>query len=190
MAQTVNLENAVNELLKSYQPVFINAAQKATEMTMKEFVDKAYFELDKYYNSYEPNSYKRTHSLLNCIVPFSKVNVRANRVNCTLRIDYDSSKLHYDQKRGEGKPSRFYRGEKVENKITPKDFSPINEFVLNNFLEGRHTTTSGSSKVNTPMEFIQTKAIGHYMDNYVMRDLEEIFAQNFMFSLIDQLKLY
>lgn len=193
MAQKLDkeIDKAIGKMMKEYNKAAINAAQFATKQVMKDFINEAFNGLERYYSDYKPKSYNRTYTLAECIVPFSEISSGNDSINCVMRINYDSTRLadYYDYDYGDGKPSRFYRGQNVPGKIIPDEYNPINEFIMNNFLEGIHPTTDGSSSINAEYIKIQKTGIEHLIDKYV-RHMESDFADYFTISLLGQLKNY
>ena len=132
VANNKTLDQAVDELIKDYRSAAKKAAEYATKKIKEDIYIKSLEVLQKYYDSYtqisgEPKSYVRTNRLKDSFIPFSNVTVHNNNIQCSVGVMYDYTRL-----------DGYYYGSK---KYQPAE----SEWIINNYLEGIHPTTNGSS---------------------------------------------
>lgn len=186
MAQSKTLDQAIDEVVKEYKAAAKIAAEYATKKIKEDIYERSLQVLQKYYDNYvknigRPRSYDRTYTLKNSFVPFSQVVTHGDEIQCSMGIIYDYTRL-----------DGYYYGSK---KYQPTD----SEWILNNYLDGIHPTTNGSS---IPKDFIGPLLYGQerakyipvkdqysptfLMDGYLDR-CKRRFSNYMMVSFMDQL---
>ena len=163
------LERAVDELFKNYKEAIRTAAQEATDKAKNDIHVHAVSCLVKYYDDYEPTSYNRTYSLLNCFVPYSNTITEKNGMfECVAGIEYDASLL-----------VGVYSGSEI---YTPTD----TQWVIDNYLMGIHPRTDGSRIVgggNYEYEKYQGSFVPADEAQTFLNSYRNTFSANFRHSL-------
>ena len=123
------LNDAIEEIVKGYKKAAVIAAAKATEKTAEVIYNKALSCLTEYYNSYNPTSYDRTHTLQWSFVKDQSISTKGDNIICSMGVTYDPSRLDgfYWKKRGPNYQS--YQ-------------EPDSTWVIDNYLRGIHPATS------------------------------------------------
>ena len=121
---------AIEKVVKDYPTIIENAVEYASNIAVEDIYKKAIGCLNEYYDNYDPYSYNRTDNLWHAILPYIQINKTAKKIKCEVGVEYDGSVL------------TMYNGSK---KYSPTD----GYWVLNNYLDGIHPGTNGSS---TPRE--------------------------------------
>ena len=164
MAQTKDLNAAMKELKKNYKQVLKEAVQYATEEARKDVHTKALLCLDEYYANYDPSSYNRSDSLRNAFVPYMDIKSTSTHIISTVGVEYNTSLLV-----AYVVGSKNYGNREIDD---GKEIIPIEEWIMNNYLDGIHPTTDGSSipgqAVYTAIydDKSPTKKMDEYLTNY------------------------
>lgn len=176
MAKAKTLDQAIDELLNNWSDAMETAAEYATKKAEEDFYNHSMKFLRDYYDQYDPTSYERSHSLQHAFVKFSNVKRHGKTIQCEAGVEYDAWLLE------------DYVG--ANNKYAydaSKKYGQVDgDFVVNNYLEGLHTYTDGSSKPGTPMYYRR-----YYSPTSKMRDEMEkygpTFQKNLLVSFADQI---
>ena len=161
MAKTNDFSAAIKELRKNYKEVLKEAVQYATEEAKKDVYHRALTCLEEYYSNYSPTSYNpRSDSLRHSFVPYMTVKSNNTHIISTVGIEYNADVLE------------AYAGSsyKASKKYGVADAS----WVIDNYLDGIHPTTDGSSIPGEAvyMEVIDlispTQKMDEYLDKYVI----------------------
>lgn len=175
MAKAFNekaIERAVEEIFKDYKTAVKKAVTEATEKAKNDIHIQALSCLVSYYNDYNPSSYNRTYSLMECFVPYANPVVEKNgEYECVAGIEYDASRL-----------IGTYSGSEI---YTPTDA----QWVIDNYLQGIHPRTDGSREVGGGNyenmkywgDFVPAEEMQRFLDSY-----RRIFDKNFRHSLSKQ----
>ena len=137
MAKTNDLNTAIKELKKNYKKVLEEAVQYATEEAQKDVHTKALICLEEYYANYDPSSYHRSDSLRDAFLPYMNIKSNNTHIVSTVGIEYNTSLLT-----SYVVGSKDYGQREIDN---GKDIIPLEEWIMNNYLDGIHPTTDGSS---------------------------------------------
>lgn len=171
MAKAKTLDQAIYELLNRYSDAMEVAAEYATKKAEEDFYNHSMKFLQQYYEQYEPtkHGYKRTESLQHAFVKFSNVKRRGKSIECEAGVEYDAWLLEN------------YVGENNNYAYdASKKYGQVDgDFVINNYLEGLHTYTSGSSEPGTPMYYHR-----YYSPTNKMREEMEKYGPTFQKNLL------
>ena len=174
-----NLDAAIKELKKNYKKVLKEAVQYATEEAQKDVYTKALICLEEYYANYDPSSYDRTNSLRRAFVPYSNIKGNNTHVVSTVGVEYNTSLLTTYVV-----GSNDYGNRDVDrNKV----IIPIEEWIMDNYLDGIHPTTNGSSVVG---QAVYTKIIDNISPTQKMDDYLEKYANTFRNNVYSYLAAY
>ena len=155
MAKTNDLNAAIEELRKNYKQVLKEAVQYATKEAKKDVYNKALTCLEEYYMNYLPTSYDRSDSLRHAFLPYRSVKNTGNYLVSIVGVEYSASTL-------ESYASDSYNASK---KYGRADAS----WVIDNYLEGIHPTTDGSSAVGAEyMPIYDNVSPTDKMEDYLM----------------------
>ena len=156
MAKTNGLDAAIEELRKNYKQVLKEAVQYATKEAKKDVYNKALTCLEEYYMNYLPTSYDpRSDSLRHAFLPYRSVKNTGNYLVSIVGVEYSASMLE------------AYAGDSynASKKYGRADAS----WVIDNYLEGIHPTTDGSSLVGAEyLPIYDTVSPTDKMENYLM----------------------
>ena len=134
MAKRNGLDAAIEELRKNYKQVLKEAVQYATKEAKKDVHNKALTCLETYYMNYNPTSYDpRSESLQRSFVPYGRVKGNNNYLMSIVGVEYDSLRL-------ESYAGDSYNASKKYGRVDAS-------WVIDNYLEGIHPRTDGSSTV-------------------------------------------
>lgn len=164
MAKSKDLNAAMQELKKNYKQVLKEAVQYATEKAKEDVYNKALSCLEEYYDSYEPTSYVRSYNLENAFLPYMNIKSNNSQIVSIVGVKYDTSLLTTYVV-----GSKNYGNRDVDN---GKEIIPIEEWIMNNYLDGVHPTTDGSSIPGQAVyiEIIDklspTKKMDSFLDKY------------------------
>lgn len=132
MAKTNNLNAAMEELRNNYRQVLKEAVQYATKEAKKDVHNKALTCLEEYYRNYLPTSYDpRSDSLRHAFLPYRSVRSTGNYLVSTVGIEYSASTL-------DSYAGTSYNASKKYGRVDAS-------WVIDNYLDGIHPTTDGSS---------------------------------------------
>lgn len=161
------LAQSINELKKNYKNVLQEAVQYATEEAQKDVHAKALSCLAEYYANYDPSSYHRRDSnndLRVAFLPYKNIKSNNTHIISTVGIEYNTSLLT-----AYVVGSKDYGNRDVDD---GKEIIPIEEWIMNNYLDGIHPTTDGSSipgqAVYTAIYDVEspTEKMDKYLENY------------------------
>jgi hypothetical protein len=172
MAKNKTIDAAINDLLKDYEKVLKKATKYATYKAKQDIYNYAYNCLEAYYDSYIPNIYERTYSLINAFVPFSTMNQKEDKITIKAGVEYDPFRLE-----------PYYAG------TGSSHYDPDPWWILNNYLDGIHPATNGKSD-EALCEYYEilrlpspTEKMEKYLDSYA-----ETFNKNLLISFAKQMK--
>lgn len=155
MAKTNGLDAAIEELRKNYRQVLKEAVQYATKEAKKDVYHKALTCLEEYYMNYLPESYDRSDSLRHAFLPYRSIKNTGNYLISIVGVEYSASAL-------ESYAGASYSASK---KYGRADAS----WVIDNYLEGIHPTTDGSSFVGAEyMPIYDAISPTDKMENYLI----------------------
>lgn len=179
MAKSKDLNAAMKELKKNYRRVLKEAVQYATEEAKKDVYNKALSCLEEYYDSYEPNSYNRTYHLEDAFVPYDDIKATNTHITSIVGIVYDTSLLTTYVV-----GSKNYGSRDVDE---GKEILPIEEWIMNNYLDGIHPYTDGSRVPGEAVyyEIIDSPSPTKKMDNFL-----EKYANTFSNNVHSYLAAY
>ena len=160
MAKTNDLNTAIKELKKNYKQVLEEAVQYATEEAQKDVHTRALTCLDAYYANYNPTSYDpRSKSLSKSFVPYMNIKSNNTHIISTVGVEYNSDILEAYA------ASSYYDASKKYGNVD-------GAWVIDNYLDGIHPTTDGSS---IPGQAVYTEIYDNdqspteKMDNYLTK---------------------
>ena len=179
MAKGNDLKAAIKELKKNYKQVLGEAVKYATEEAQKDVHTRALTCLEEYYANYDPSSYDRrdkASDLRNAFLPYKKIESNATHSISTVGIVYNTSLLS-----GYVVGSRDYGKRDIDKKRIENGqvILPIEEWIMNNYLDGIHPTTDGSGIIGEAIytEIIDKESPTQKMDNY-LENYADKFADN------------
>ena len=188
MAKTKTIDQAIDELLKDYENIIVDAAKYATgvvcEEAWKYSVDTI---LSEYYENYEPTSYDRTDYLWHAILPYAEHprTVGGNIVS-TVGVEYDSSVLDNIYTSGSTKYGAVYDDDGHISQYG----HPDGEWVLNNYLMGIHPRTNGARNP-AQVEYLPVMddvSPWKKMEDYLVHMVPERFQSNLYLYFLKNLK--
>lgn len=165
MAKSKDFDVAMEKLKKNYKKVLTEAVKYATEEAKKDIYEKALSCLEEYYESYDPSSYNRTYHLEDAFVPYEQIQTTNNQIISRVGVVYDTSLLT-----GYAVGSKNYGSREVDE---GKNILPIEEWIMNNYLDGIHPATNGSQIPGKAVYYefkdpiSPTQKMSEYFDKYV-----------------------
>jgi hypothetical protein len=148
MAKAHTIDDVIDNVINNYQSLLKDAVAHVAEQAKKDIKDKAVNVLYKYYyGGYEPKSYDRIYALQYSIVPFSKISTKSQKIECVVGVEYSPSALEEYLDTLSGSPY------KASKKYSRADA----EWVIENFWEGKHPYTDGSSEPGTKVDYHYSK---------------------------------
>ena len=165
MAQTKDLHAAMLELKKNYKKVLEEAVQYATEEAQKDVHTKALLCLDDYYANYDPSSYYRSDSLRHAFLPYMNIQHNNSFIVSTVGIEYNADMLA-------AYAGTSYNASKKYGRVDTS-------WVIDNYLDGIHPTTDGSSIAGQAVytAIVDAKSPTEKMDEYLTNYADE-FSNN------------
>lgn len=127
-----DIKTAMSELKKNYNRALTEAVAFATEEAGKDIKEKAQSCLREYCENYTPSSYDRTGSLGYAFVPYNNIKKNQTHIVSTIGIKYDANLLEAYA------GSAYNASKKYDGRVDAS-------WVIDNYLEGIHPTTNGSS---------------------------------------------
>ena len=127
MVMASSLRAAMEQLAKNYKKVLQGAVQHASAEAQNDIYEKALSCLEEYYGSYSPRRYGRSGSLGNAFLPFMKMSGGGDFIVVNVGVEYDAGAL-----------TGVYSASKKYGTADPG-------WVLDNYLDGIHPTTDGST---------------------------------------------
>ena len=175
MAKTNDLKAAMKELKKNYKQVLREAVQYATEEAQKDVHTKALTCLEEYYANYDPSSYDpRSNSLRYAFVPYMNIKSNNTHIISTVGIEYNADILEAFA------ASSYYDASRKYGNVD-------GDWVIDNYLDGIHPTTDGSSIPGQAiyMEIRDAESPTKKMDKYL-----ENYSNTFMNNVYSYLSAY
>lgn len=151
--------------------------QYATEEAKKDVYNKALTCLEEYYESYDPTSYNRSYSLENAFLPYTHIQSNNTQIISTVGVMYDTSLLT-----GYIVGSNDYGSRDIDK---GKDILPIEEWIMNNYLDGVHPYTNGypTKPGTTHMEYYEimdpvspTQKMDDYLEKYAKTFRDNVYS--------------
>ncbi len=143
MAKAHTIDDVVNSVIANYETLLKDAVTHVAKQAEKDIKKKAVNVLyEYYYGGYEPTSYDRIYALQYSIVPFSKISMSGQKLKCNVGVEYSPSALeqHLDLL-----GSAPYQA-------SAKYGIADAEWVVQNFWEGKHPYTNGSTDSDSAMK--------------------------------------
>jgi hypothetical protein len=136
MAKAHTIDDVIKNVIDNYQTLLKDAVVHVSEQAKKDIKDKTVNVLYKYYyGKYEPKSYDRIYALQYSIVPFSKISTKGQKIECIVGVEYSPSALEDYLDTLSGSP---YKASKKYGRADA-------DWVVQNFWEGKHPYTDGST---------------------------------------------
>jgi hypothetical protein len=144
MAKAHTIDDVINSVINNYQTLLVNAVVHVAEQAKKDIKDKAVNVLYKYYyGDYEPTSYDRIYALQHAIVPFSQISTQGQKIECVVGVEYSPAALEAYLDTLSGSPYD------ASQKYGRADA----DWVIQNFWEGKHPYTDGSSNPGAKIDY-------------------------------------
>ena len=144
MAKAHTIDDVVQSVIDNYQTLLKDAVVHVAEKAKKDIKDKAVNVLyEYYYGGYEPTSYDRIYALRYAIVPFSNISIVGKKMQCVVGVEYSPSALedHLD-----------FLGS-APYQASKKYGIADTDWVVQNFWEGKHPYTDGSSEPGAKVDY-------------------------------------
>ena len=182
MAKTKNLAAAMKDLEKNYKKVLKDAMQYATDKAVTDVRDHALTCLEEYY-AYDPTSYDRTYSLKNAFVPYKKpLTMNQTHITSTVGIMYNYSLLTTYEV-----GSNNYGSRDIDD---GKKIIPINEWIMNNYLDGIHPGTNGYPTKMGTKEVVYYEVVDPVSPTEKMNNFLEQYVYTFRDNVYSYLAAY
>lgn len=144
MAKAHTIDDVINSIVTNYETLLKDAVKHVAEQAKRDVKDKAINVLYKYYyGKYEPTSYDRIYALEHSIVPFSKISTKGQKIECNVGVEYSPAALEDYLDTLSGYP---YEGSKKYGRADA-------DWVVQNFWEGKHPYTDGSSQPGAEIDY-------------------------------------
>ena len=179
MARKKSLDAAIDEVLKDYKTAMTAAVEYASNRAVEDIWKYSISCLEEYYDNYDPESYKRTDNLWHAFVPYLDIKNNKKNVTSTVGVEYDASLL-----------TTYVVGSKdygTRDFDSDKNIVPINEWILDNYLNGIHPATDGVRKPGeaTYLPIIDPVSPTQKMYEYINRYVKT-FDSNLLAHLASQ----
>lgn len=173
-----NLDDVFAAIIKDCQTIAVGAVKNAAKKTQDKIIEVADSYLIKYYNSYRPKKYKRTHSLKRAIVSVFEDKSSADKICFEVGVKYDASPLidlyksnswyHQSGTHWISRNSGNFDFDSKNNGI------PQPDWILDNYLKGEHGGyySDGFSSSEQMEKFFNT-TLDSFISTYVK---DELFA--------------
>ena len=178
MAKAKTLDAVIADIVDNYENLLSNAVKNVAEQAKKEIYDKSIDILyEYYYGAYEPKSYDRIFALQHAFVPFSKVSKKGTELECVVGVEYDPLVLE-----------EYVNSTNASAYDASKKYGRVDaDWVIDNFLQGRHPYTDGSSQPGTPVKYRQSTANqGIEMRKYLNYYAYTIFPRAVIVEMINR----
>ena len=168
MAKGNDLNTAIKELKKNYKQVLKEAVQYATEEAQKDVYTRALTCLEEYYASYDPSSYDRSDSLRHAFLPYMNVESNNDYIISTVGIEYNAGVL-------EAYAGSSYDASRKYGRVDAS-------WVIDNYLDGIHPTTDGSSIAGEAVyleivdQISPTQKMDNYLENYADKFADNVYS--------------
>jgi hypothetical protein len=147
MAKAHTIDDVVQSIIDNYQTLLQDAVVHVAEQAQKDIYDKAVNVLyEYYYGGYEPKSYDRIYALQHSIVPFSRISTAGQKIQCVVGVEYSPDALEEYLGTLSGSPY----------KASKKYGTANTEWVVENFWEGKHPYTNGSSEPGAEIKYYKS----------------------------------
>lgn len=149
------IESIVDEVLKEYGNIVLEATKEAAHKGQKDVMKKAKRYLKEYYNAYPPEMYQRKYALQRAITPYWGDSTTSNMASITIGVKYNAgalkgayrsnSKWHQSGDVWKSVPANLKinmtRGVQFDD--NQRDFfgnfgTPEPNWILDNYLRGEH----------------------------------------------------
>lgn len=149
MAKAHTIDSVIQNVIDNYQTLLKDAVGYVAEQAKEEIKNKAVNVLHKYYyGDYKPTSYDRIYALEHSIVPFSNISAVGQNLQCVVGVEYSPAALEEYLDTLSGSP---YDASKKYGRADA-------EWVIQNFWEGKHPYTDGSSQPGAEVNYHYSKA--------------------------------
>jgi hypothetical protein len=175
MAIQVNsVEEAVADMKKRGAAALRTAVNKVANIGVEDIYKFSISCIDQYYGNYTPSIYDRTYQLYNTVSPVLEISEGNGMISAKVGVEFDPGALgaHYHR-------TRWGTAKGVINGYS-------NE-ILNDFLDGIHPMTDGSSLPGTPALMVQDgvstdSLLNRYLPLY-LRKMERLINDYFTISI-------
>lgn len=177
MAKSQTIDELLNELLKNYKGALTEAVNYASAKAVEDIYQYSMTCLEEYYQNYDPTSYNRSDSLWRAILPYSEIHDSGSSITSRVGVEYNPFVL---ETYVSGNPS--YIGSKSYGQVD-------SWYVLENYLEGIHPATNGSSNPDTVVYYENVDAVSptDKMEKYLNQYASTIFHNNIIVSFAQQI---
>nr|DAL08559.1 MAG TPA_asm: hypothetical protein [Caudoviricetes sp.] len=171
-----NFGEIYGAVMKNAKRAAVAATKNAAKKIAKDMEKEALNNLNKYYDSYDPDVYDRTYNLRNAIKPYYSDNSNGSSVSIEIGIIYDASYLNAYSSNSwfhQGGGSWVSRNDSTFNWQGQGNGIPDPEWVLNNFLNGIHPrTTTGYAYAPVQDSKSQIQMMNEFIDNEVPKKID------------------
>ena len=175
MANKSSFAAAIDDLRKNYKQVLREAVQYATEEAQIDVHTRALTCLEEYYANYNPISYDpRSKSLHKSFVPYMNIKTNNTQIISTVGVEYNSDILEAYA------AASYYDASKKYGNVD-------GDWVIDNYLEGIHPTTDGSS---IPGQAVYIEVVDDKSPTDKMKDYFEQYVSTFDNNVTSYLAAY
>lgn len=173
-AKIRGINEAIDELFEDYRGALIKAMKEATAEAKDDIEYKAKSCLYEYYwnfqpATHEPNWYDRTGALETAFIPYMTLRGNKKIIEASVGMGYWPFML-----------DGVYSGSNQWNPVE-------GEWVLENYLQGIHPTTDGSSHIGAPyIPVFDSESPTQKMEKY-LEEYKETFHNNVLLSFVRQI---
>jgi hypothetical protein len=170
MAKAKTFDDIIKDIMDNYADLRFQATENVAKEAVKDIHEGAVSILHDHYYAWKPKKrfttkpdgskykngskrkwrkggYIRTYSLEHSFVSTYSVKRENTDVVCEIGIKYDPSALkNYID-------SNNIDAYTASNNVLKKPRQPLEDWIINNFLEGKHPYTDGSTKPGTPVHY-------------------------------------
>lgn len=171
MAKAKTFDDIIKDVVYNYANLRFQATENVAKEAVKDIHDGAVSILHDHYYAWKPkkrlktkagngkykngskkkwvSGYTRTYSLEHSFVSSYDVKRKQKNVICEIGVTYSPSALkNYVD-------SNNIMEYTASNNVLGTSRKPLEEWIINNFLEGLHPYTDGSTEPGTPVDYIQ-----------------------------------
>lgn len=177
MAKSQTIDELLDELLKNYDGVLTEAVNYASDKAVEDIYRYSMTCLEEYYENYDPTSYNRSDSLWHAILPYSEIYNNGNNIISRVGVEYNPFIL---ESYVSGNPD--YIGSKSYGQVD-------GWYVLENYLNGIHPATNGSSDTDTVIyyENVDDESPTDKMEKYLNQYASTTFHNNIIVYFAKQI---
>ena len=177
MAKAKTLDQAIDELMRDYESALKVAVEYASSKAVEDIYKYSMTCLEEYYDSYFPSRYERSDSLWHAILPYSEVFNNGKEIVSRVGVEYNPFVL---EAYVNGNPA--YEGSKAYGQVDAW-------YVLENYLEGIHPATNGSSNEDSVVyyENLDPESPTDKMERYLNDYASTTFHNNILISFAKQI---